>query len=119
MLKAVMVLLVSFKVISTTSQTYSILNFMADSAFYFLPFLLANSAAKKFKCNTYMAMTLAAGDFYPYSCNPKDVMEAMRKDRENILFIDVQSRGEYPGYAKRFFRENNIDIQMEENDKKF
>ena len=59
---------------------------------------------------------LAAGDFYPYSCNPKDVMEAKRKERENLLFIDVQSRGEYPGYAKRFFRENNIEITMESGD---
>ena len=24
------------------------------------------------------------------------------------FFIDVQSRGEYPGYAKRFLRENGI-----------
>lgn len=65
MLKAVMALLVTFKVIDTTSQTYGILNFMADAAFYFLPFLLANSAAKKFKCNPYIAMTIAAVLLHP------------------------------------------------------
>lgn len=47
MLKAVMALLVTFKVITTTSQTYQFLNFFADAAFYFLPFLIANSAAKE------------------------------------------------------------------------
>ncbi|MBE6050148.1 MAG: 6-phospho-beta-glucosidase [Clostridium sp.] len=79
---------------------------------------LATKMAHEIMPGCMVGCMLAAGDFYPYSCNPKDVMEAMRKDRENILFIDVQSRGEYPGYAKRFFRENNIDIQMEENDEK-
>ena len=65
MLKAVMALLVSFNLIDTTGQTYAILNFMADAAFYFLPFLLANSAAKKFKCNPYMAMTIAGVLMHP------------------------------------------------------
>ena len=59
---------------------------------------------------------LAAGMTYPYSSNPDDVMDAMNKDRESFFFIDVQSRGEYPGYAKRFFRENEIELQMEEGD---
>ena len=77
---------------------------------------LATKMAHEIIPNCMVGCMLAAGDFYPYSCNPKDVMEAMRKDRENLLFIDVQSRGEYPGYAKRFFRENNIEIKMEEND---
>lgn len=59
---------------------------------------------------------LAAGSFYPYSCNPEDVMDSVRKNHENYLFIDVQSRGAYPGYAKRYFAEHNIHIQMEEAD---
>ncbi|MBC5636417.1 6-phospho-beta-glucosidase [Ornithinibacillus sp. BX22] len=59
---------------------------------------------------------LAAGMTYPYSSNPDDVMDAMDKDRESFFFIDVQSRGEYPGYAKRFFQENGIELEMEEND---
>lgn len=59
---------------------------------------------------------LAAGMFYPYSCNPEDVKLAMDKDRESFFFIDVQARGEYPGYANRFFNENNIHIAMEPGD---
>lgn len=43
---------------------------------------------------------LAAGQFYPYTCKPEDVLEAMEKDKNNYFFIDVQSRGEYPSYAK-------------------
>ncbi|SDJ98668.1 6-phospho-beta-glucosidase [Sediminibacillus albus] len=59
---------------------------------------------------------LAAGMVYPYSSNPDDVFDAMNKDRESFFFIDVQSRGEYPGFAKRFFRDNNIDLVMEKED---
>lgn len=65
MIKCVLALLVSFKLIGTSSQTYYILNFMGDAAFYFLPFLLADSAAKKFKCNSYLAMTIAGVLLHP------------------------------------------------------
>lgn len=65
MLKCVLALLVSFKLIDTSAQTYYILNFIADAAFYFLPFLLADSAAKKFRCNPYMAMTIAGVLLHP------------------------------------------------------
>jgi 6-phospho-beta-glucosidase len=59
---------------------------------------------------------LAAGMFYPYTCNPEDVFKAMEKDRDSFFFIDVQSRGTYPGYAKRFLKENGLSIQMEPED---
>ncbi|GGG11868.1 6-phospho-beta-glucosidase [Paenibacillus albidus] len=59
---------------------------------------------------------LAAGSFYPYTCNPEDVFQGMEKDRESYFFIDVQSRGEYPGYAKRFFRDQGLSIEMEPDD---
>ncbi|WHX46962.1 6-phospho-beta-glucosidase [Paenibacillus woosongensis] len=59
---------------------------------------------------------LAAGNFYPYTCNPEDVFQGMEKDRESYFFIDVQSRGEYPGYAKRFFRDHQLNIEMEQGD---
>jgi 6-phospho-beta-glucosidase len=59
---------------------------------------------------------LAAGMVYPYSSHPEDVWKAIDKDRESFFFIDVQSKGEYPGYTKRFFRENNIHIDMQPED---
>lgn len=58
MLKAILALAVAFKWVGNTSTTYQILSFMGDSAFYFLPILLACSAAKKFHCNVYLAMML-------------------------------------------------------------
>lgn len=65
MIKALLALLVLFKLVSTESQTYYIVNFMADSVFYFLPFFLASTAAKKLKCNPYLAMVLAGILLHP------------------------------------------------------
>ena len=59
---------------------------------------------------------LAAGTTYPYCCNPADVMAAIEKDRESYFFSDVQVRGYYPSYAKKFFEENNIKIEMGSDD---
>lgn len=82
MLKCVLALLVSFKVIDTSSQTYYILNFMGDAAFYFMPFLLANSAAKKFKCNSYMAMMMAGVILHPN-------FAALKTAGESVKFIGL------------------------------
>ena len=59
---------------------------------------------------------LAAGSVYPYSCNPLDVWESMKKDRENYFFIDVQVRGEYPSYAKKFLEKEGIHLEMGADD---
>lgn len=69
MLKAVLSLLVAFKVVDSASQNYQIIYFMADVTFYFLPIMLANSAAKKFKCNPYLAMMLGGILLHPNFVN--------------------------------------------------
>ena len=65
MMKAVLAILTAFKLISTDSQSYQVFNFMSDAAFYFLPIFLASSAAKKFKCNAYLAMMLGGMLLHP------------------------------------------------------
>ncbi|MDI3530083.1 6-phospho-beta-glucosidase [Thermoanaerobacterium thermosaccharolyticum] len=56
---------------------------------------------------------------YPLTCKPEDVLLAQQKDNlSNFLCSDVQVRGAYPGFAKRYFKENNINIVMEEDDEK-
>ena len=77
---------------------------------------LATKMAHEIIPGSMVGCMLAAGEFYPYSCNPQDVLLAKEKDRENLFFIDVQSRGEYPGYAKRFLREKGVEIKFEEKD---
>lgn len=64
-LKAFMALLVAFGWIDKTTQTYSILVVFSDAAFYFLPFLIAYSAARKLNCNPVMAMSIAGILLHP------------------------------------------------------
>ncbi|WP_426348380.1 6-phospho-beta-glucosidase [Alloiococcus sp. CFN-8] len=73
---------------------------------------MATKLAKTINPDFKIGCMLAAGQFYPYSCNPNDVLSALDKDRENYFFIDVQSRGEYPRYAKKFLERNKIVIDM-------
>ncbi|CCI84813.1 PTS transporter subunit EIIB [Lactobacillus pasteurii] len=65
MFKVVVSLLTATGLVDKTSQNYVILNFMSDSVFYFLPFMLAVSAARKFKTNEFLAMALAGVLLHP------------------------------------------------------
>lgn len=65
MLKGVLALLVSLGWISQSSGEYSVFTMISNASFYFLPFLLAVSAARKFKVNEYLALTLAGTLLYP------------------------------------------------------
>lgn len=59
MIKALLALLVACKLVDSGSQTYQIFNAFGDALFSFLPFILAFSAAKRFKCNPYVSAVLA------------------------------------------------------------
>ncbi len=61
---------------------------------------------------------IAGSPIYPLTCNPSDVLEAMRKDRESLFFGDVHARGKYPPYMKRYFKEQNIHICFADGDEK-
>lgn len=65
MVKAVLAILITFKIISTESQTYYILNFFADAVFYFLPMMLAYSEAQKLRCNPILAASVAGIMMHP------------------------------------------------------
>lgn len=73
---------------------------------------LAVKLAHEINPNFQVGCMLAAGSVYPYSCNPDDVWESMKKDRETYFFIDVQSRGSYPTYAKKFLEKENIKLNI-------
>ncbi|RJX66230.1 6-phospho-beta-glucosidase [Vibrio sinensis] len=53
---------------------------------------------------------------YPYTCNPDDVLASIHENNQWLFFGDVQTRGKYPGYMLRYFRENGITIDMEVGD---
>ena len=49
---------------------------------------------------------------YAESAKPEDQLQVLFEDHFNWFFTDVQAKGTYPYYIKRFFKEQNIDIQM-------
>ena len=62
-------------------------------------------------CMTLMATT------YPLTANPDDQLLAQQSMRNtNWYTSDVQVRGEYPFYARRFWQENGIALRMEPGD---
>ena len=55
--------------------------------------------------------------FYPYSCNPDDVMMSVESMHERYYFTDVHCRGHYPAYAKKQWeREGNAPIMQPEDE---
>ncbi|CAJ2234090.1 PTS system beta-glucoside-specific EIIBCA component [Companilactobacillus paralimentarius] len=65
MVKALLAVLITFKVISQTSQSYIILNMIGDGTFSFLPILLAFTTAQKLKTNPFLAAAVAAIMVHP------------------------------------------------------
>lgn len=60
---------------------------------------------------------VAGTPVYPLTSKPADVMESIEKERETLFFADVQARGKYPHYMERYFKENNIQIEVTDYDK--
>lgn len=65
LLKAALIMLTNFGVLSAESSTYTILYAAADGFFYFLPILLGMSAGKKFGANYMVTMCIACAFVYP------------------------------------------------------
>lgn len=56
--------------------------------------------------------------FYPYSCDPNDVMTAALCMHERYYFSDVHVRGHYPAFAKKQWEREGIHINMQPEDEK-
>lgn len=65
MIKGLMSGLVALNVISDKTDTFIVLNMIASGVFTFLPFFVADSAAKIFKTNRYLAVAIAAAMQFP------------------------------------------------------
>lgn len=55
---------------------------------------------------------------YAESSKPEDQLQVLFEDHFNWFFTDVQATGKYPYYMERFFKENNIHIEMGKDDLK-
>ncbi|MEG3272250.1 6-phospho-beta-glucosidase [Streptococcus suis] len=82
----------------------------------FIASSLATKAAHEIDPENKVGCMLARMENYAATCNPDDVLAALKKDQENLFYTDVQVRGAYPSYMKRFFKENNIQVVFEPGD---
>lgn len=69
MIKGIAFILTNYQLIAADGDLATVLNIVGDCMFYFFPFLLAVSAAKKFKTNEYMSLALAGALMYPTLIN--------------------------------------------------
>lgn len=53
---------------------------------------------------------------YPMTPNPDDMITTMEQNQNLMYFTDIHVRGQYPSYAKRIFKDLDINIKMEEGD---
>lgn len=65
MIKGLSTILTSYLGVDAASAFITVMNMAGDCAFYFLPFLVAWSASKRFETNTALAISLAGVLLYP------------------------------------------------------
>lgn len=89
MIKLLVMILNMTGVLSTESSTYNILNTIGDAPFFFLPMLVAVSAARKFNSNVFLALAVAGVMVHPI------FMEIMEKAAEGkaatFAYVPVMS----------------------------
>ena len=91
MLKAILALL-PLAGVNESSQTYQIISILADAAYFFLPMLLAWSAAVKFKCNPCLAITLAGLLVHPN-------LTALLMGEETVRFLGIPVKAASYSYS--------------------
>lgn len=73
--------------------------------------------AKTINENFQMGCMIATMTAYPLTCDPIDVMATLQHQQmKNYFCSDVMIRGKYPAYSKRYLKENNIHIIIEDGD---
>lgn len=78
----------------------------------------AVTAGHKINPDMKIGCMLAWVPLYPYSCNPDDMMYSLEAMHDRYIFGDVQLRGEYPSYIKKYWQRKGFDIQTDADDEK-
>ncbi|MDQ0361465.1 6-phospho-beta-glucosidase [Breznakia pachnodae] len=60
---------------------------------------------------------IAMVPYYPYSCNPSDMVLSVQEMHNRWFFCDVQCRGHYPAYSLKLFERKGYKLDISEEDK--
>lgn len=82
LIKGLNFILGKYEVIDPEGGTYRIIAAAGDSFYYFMPIILAITAARKFKANQFIAVALAGGLIYP------DLVNALNTE-ESLSFLGI------------------------------
>ncbi|MFD1068058.1 glycoside hydrolase family 1 protein [Oceanobacillus locisalsi] len=83
----------------------------------FVASALAVKAAHQIIPESQVGCMLIYAPVYAYDSNPENVMYALEESRFfNNFCGDVQVRGKYPAFINRYFKEHDINIEMEDGD---
>ena len=53
---------------------------------------------------------------YPENCHPENMFMALKENRENFFYSDVQVNGEYPKHILNYWDRKGIKIEFEQGD---
>lgn len=76
----------------------------------------ATKRAKEINPNFEIGMMLLGELAYAETAKPADQLAAMKFNQMELFFSDVLMRGAYPGYAFRYFEDEQINITFAEGD---
>lgn len=77
---------------------------------------LATKIAHEINLEMKVGCMVLAMPAYPMTSHPLDQLAVRQFENQNYLFSDIHVRGKYPNYIKRYFKENNIEIQFADGD---
>ncbi len=67
--------------------------------------------------NNKVGNMIGYGTVYPYTCNPKDALEAWSTFNGAYFYCDVQARGYYPAYKLKEYENNGINFSLTDEEK--
>ncbi|BDZ32192.1 glycoside hydrolase family 1 protein [Lactiplantibacillus sp. WILCCON 0030] len=113
--------LIQFEPFNSTAIPYDTVDNYSEAAYQavhnqFIASAKLVEAAKKINPEMQIGTMVADSTAYPYSCDPDDVELALKRNRMEYFYTDVQFEGEYPQYALNYFEEHHIDLNIQPGD---
>ncbi|MEG0661352.1 MAG: glycoside hydrolase family 1 protein [Anaerorhabdus sp.] len=79
---------------------------------------IATKIGHEINPNFQIGMMVYDGLSEPATCKPADVLANLKRNQMEYFFSDLLIRGEYPGYALRFFKDHDISLNILAEDEK-
>lgn len=83
----------------------------------FIASALTIKLAKEYKIKAKAGCMVAGFCYYGLTSDPIDQLKALQDEQlHQWFYLDVLAKGYYPNYIKRFFKDNNINIEIKDED---